>query len=245
MSLIKLNDIQKRYHIGGTETMALRDITLSIEEGELVAIIGPSGSGKSTLMHILGLLDTPTDGSYTLDGQRMDNRSDKQLALLRRNLIGFVFQSFNLLARLSVLQNVTLPMAYSGVPSRQRKGRAMQLLEKVGVADRASYKTNQISGGQTQRAAIARALANNPRLILADEPTGNLDTKSSDTVIKLLQHLHKDGNTIIIVTHNPEIAAQADRIIELRDGAIISDGKPPVRKARRPTTAPPRPRIKL
>jgi putative ABC transport system ATP-binding protein len=188
-----------------------------------VAIIGPSGSGKSTLMHILGLLDSPSAGSYTLNGQRMDGRSDRELARLRRNLIGFVFQSFNLLARLSVLQNVVLPMVYAGVPVRQRKAKAMKLLETVGVADRANYGTNQISGGQTQRVAVARALANAPQLILADEPTGNLDTAASANIIALLQKLHQDGNTIVIVTHNPEIAAQTGRIIEIRDGQIVHD----------------------
>ena len=225
MALIELSGITKHYKIGDTETTVLRDVDVTIEEGEFVAIMGPSGSGKSTLMHILGLLDSPSGGTYTLDGQRMDGRSDRQLARLRRDLIGFVFQSFNLLARLTVLQNVVLPMVYSRIPVRQRKDKAIKLLETVGVADRATYRTNQISGGQTQRVATARALANAPRLILADEPTGNLDSTASENVMALLKQLHREGNTIVVVTHNPEIAEQTQRIIEIRDGQIVRDAK--------------------
>jgi putative ABC transport system ATP-binding protein len=225
MSLIELKNLTKQYKTGDTITRALRDINLVVNEGEFVSIIGPSGSGKSTLMHILGLLDSPTSGEYLLDGQRMDNRKDRQLAGLRRDLIGFVFQSFNLLNRLSVLQNVMLPMAYAGLSTRKRKQRALELLKRVGIADRANHKINQISGGQTQRVAVARSLANNPRLILADEPTGNLDTKSSDNIIALLKELNNEGNTIIIVTHNPEIAERTDRIIEIRDGQIVRDAQ--------------------
>ncbi len=224
MALIELKGISKAYHTGGTETVVLRDIDLTINEGEFVAIMGPSGSGKSTLMHILGLLDTPTSGTYSLDGQRMDDRKDKELAGLRRDLIGFVFQSFNLLARLNVQQNVMLPLAYAGVRGRKRKQRAMELLETVGIADRASYRPNQISGGQTQRVAIARALANQPRLILADEPTGNLDTASSANIIELLKKLNAEGNTVVIVTHNPEIGEHAGRVVKMRDGQIVNDG---------------------
>jgi putative ABC transport system ATP-binding protein len=223
MSLIEIRNLSKHYQAGDTETVALHDINLSIEKGEFAAIIGPSGSGKSTLMHILGLLDSPTSGSYTLNAHNMLDRSDRQLAKLRRELIGFVFQSFNLLPRLNVLQNVILPMAYAGVPGRQRKTKAMEILQQVGIADRANYRINQISGGQTQRVAIARALANQPSIILADEPTGNLDTKSSQEVVDLLKELHKAGNTIIIVTHNPEIAEQTERVIEIRDGQIVKD----------------------
>jgi putative ABC transport system ATP-binding protein len=223
MTLIELKNISKTYKTGSTKATVLNNVNVVINEGELVAIIGPSGSGKSTLMHILGLLDKPTSGQYTLNNQRMDQRKDRELAVLRRELIGFVFQSFNLLARLTVLQNVMLPLAYSGTRGRKRKEQAMKLLAQVGIDDHANYRTNQISGGQTQRVAIARALANSPQLILADEPTGNLDTASSETIIELLQKLHADGNTVVIVTHNPEIASRADRIIEIRDGQIVSD----------------------
>lgn len=227
MALIEMRNIVKRYKTGDTETVALNGIDLQVETGEFLAIVGPSGSGKSTLMHILGLLDSPTSGEYLIDGEAMHNRPDRQLATLRRNLIGFVFQSFNLLPRLNVIQNVMLPMAYAGVPARQRKQRALQLLGAVDITDRANHRLNQISGGQTQRVAIARALANEPKLILADEPTGNLDTKSSQAIVDLLKQLHQAGNTIIIVTHNPEIAAQTNRVIEIRDGKIVRDGRPP------------------
>ncbi|HUC86793.1 MAG TPA: ABC transporter ATP-binding protein [Candidatus Saccharimonadales bacterium] len=236
MALIELTDIKKRYKTGDTVTEVLKGISLEINEGEFIAIIGPSGSGKSTLMHILGLLDVPSDGTYLLEGKRMDDRSDRQLAEERRTGIGFVFQSFNLLARLNVLQNVMLPMTYAGVPSRKRKARALELLQTVGIGDHANYRPNQISGGQSQRVAIARALANRPRLILADEPTGNLDTASSDAIVDQLQTLHRAGNTIVIVTHNPEIADHTDRIIELRDGRIIHDGAPKA-EAPKPATA--------
>jgi putative ABC transport system ATP-binding protein len=227
MNVIELAGVSKVFKTGDTETVALRDVSLTVAAGEFVAIIGPSGSGKSTLMNILGLLDTPTDGDYFIDGDSVKKKNDRQLAIMRRHKIGFVFQTFNLLARLTVLQNIILPMVYGKIPGRQRKPRALELLERVGLSDRANFRTNQISGGQTQRAAIARALANNPSLILADEPTGNLDTKSSDAVISLMRKLNDEGTTLIIVTHNPEIAAQADRIIELRDGQIISKKSEP------------------
>ncbi len=232
MALIELTGVSKHYQSGDTKTAALDGVNLQIESGEFVAIIGPSGSGKSTLMHILGLIDSPTTGGYSLDGKEMQNRSDRELAGLRRDLIGFVFQSFNLLQRLTVVQNITLPMVYAKIPARKRRAKALELLKTVDLLDRADYQTNQISGGQTQRVAVARALANNPRLILADEPTGNLDTKSSQAIVDLLKKLHKSGNTIIIVTHNPEIASQTDRIIEIRDGHVVSDAKTsPARRA--------------
>ncbi len=224
MSLIELKNVSKHFHAGETKTMALDEINISIEPGEFVAIMGPSGSGKSSLMNILGLLDTPSGGEYWLDGQDVSSKNDTDLARLRSQNIGFVFQSFNLLPRLSILQNVVLPMVYGGTPSGKRKARALELLDLVGIQDRAHHRPNQVSGGQAQRAAIARALANDPSLLLADEPTGNLDTKSSDAVISLLKDLHAKGNTILIVTHNPEIAAQAERTILIRDGKVVSDG---------------------
>lgn len=235
MNVIELKNVSKHYLRGENETIALADANLVIRSGEFVSIIGPSGSGKTTLMNILGLLDTPTLGEYSLDGEEVKTKKDKQLALLRRKKIGFVFQTFNLLPRLTVRQNIILPMIYGGVPARRRKGKALELLKRVGLEDRADHRLNQISGGQTQRVAVARALANDPSLILADEPTGNLDTKSSAGIIDLLKKLNRAGTTVIIVTHNPDIAAQTDRIIELRDGHIIADGRPS--KARRSVMA--------
>ncbi|GAC1370040.1 MAG: ABC transporter ATP-binding protein [Candidatus Saccharimonadales bacterium] len=226
MNVIELKDLGVTFTDREEPTIALQHINLTIAKGEFVAIIGPSGSGKSTLMNVLGLLDTPTSGEYLLDGEVVANFHDKQLAALRLDKIGFVFQSFNLLTRLSVVQNVELPLVYRKIRPKVRRARALELLDLVGLKERAHYKPNQISGGQTQRVAIARALANEPSLILADEPTGNLDTKSSTAIIDELRRLNREtGATIIIVTHNPEIADQTDRTVTVRDGEIVSDSK--------------------
>ena len=224
MNVIELKDVGKTFTDRDEPTVALTHINLTIAKGEFIAIIGPSGSGKSTLMNVIGLLDTPSTGEYLLDGEIVADFHDSHLAKLRREKIGFVFQSFNLLPRLTVVQNVELPLIYGGLRARQRRARALELLGLVGLHDRAGYRPNQISGGQTQRVAIARALANHPSLILADEPTGNLDSKSSKAIIDELRRLNREtGATIIIVTHNPEIASQTDRTITVRDGEITGD----------------------
>jgi putative ABC transport system ATP-binding protein len=224
MNVIELKDIGKTFTDRADPTVVLTHVNLTIAKGEFVAIIGPSGSGKSTLMNIIGLLDTPTSGEYLLDNELVASFQDSQLAKLRREKIGFIFQSFNLLPRLSVVQNVELPLVYVGMPPKQRRARALELLSLVGLHERAHYRPNQISGGQTQRVAIARALANQPSLILADEPTGNLDTKSSKAIIDELRRLNREtGATIVIVTHNPEIAVQTDRTVTVRDGIIVGD----------------------
>ena len=220
MSLVELRNVSKIYRLGDEEIRALDDISLDIEEGEFISIIGPSGSGKSTLMHILGCLDSPTHGSIQLDGVMIQNASSRELASIRNRKIGFVFQFFNLLPKLSVLRNVELPMIYSGIPGKERRDRAMAALESVGMANRAKHRPSQLSGGQQQRAAIARALVNNPRIVFADEPTGNLDSHTGEAILQLFRSLSQKGRTIVLVTHDPEIAAVTPRRIEIRDGKI-------------------------
>jgi putative ABC transport system ATP-binding protein len=219
MNVIEIKDITKIYKSGEEDTVALGGVNLTVKKGEFVAIMGPSGSGKSTLMHIIGLLDRPTSGSYMLDGKDVSKISKKQQAKIRNQEIGFVFQQFNLLTRTSALENVLLPTIYGKVPNAEKKAR--KLLEEVGLGDRIKNKTNQLSGGQIQRVAIARALIMDPAIILADEPTGNLDSKRSDEVMKLLQKINKKGATIVLITHEPDIAKYAERVITLRDGKII------------------------
>ena len=221
MALVELRNVSKIYHLGGEEIRALDDVSLDIYEGEFISIIGPSGSGKSTLMHILGCLDSPTKGTIRLDGVMIHDASPRQLATMRNRKIGFVFQFFNLLPKLNVAQNVELPMIYSGVSGRERRQRAMTALEAVDLANRAKHRPSQLSGGQQQRAAIARALVNNPRIIFADEPTGNLDSHTGEAILKLFRKLSTEGRTIVLVTHDPEIAAVTPRRIEIRDGKII------------------------
>jgi putative ABC transport system ATP-binding protein len=223
MKIIQTRGLEKTYGSNGTAVHALRGIDLSVEAGELLALIGPSGSGKSTLMAILGCLDVPTGGEYTLAGQRVDGLSGKELAVIRNEKIGFVFQQYNLLPKATILRNVELPMLYAGVARRERRRRALELLEKVGIPDKANVLPAQLSGGQRQRVAIARALANRPALLLADEPTGALDTKTGEEVLGLFRELHAQGNTVVLVTHDPGIAARAERRVELRDGLILQD----------------------
>lgn len=220
MALVELRNVSKIYRLGEEEIRALDDVTLDIEEGEFISIIGPSGSGKSTLMHILGCLDSPSQGTIKLDGIMIQDASARQLAAIRNQKIGFVFQFFNLLPKLSVLQNVELPMIYSGIPGKERRERAMKALESVDLANRAKHRPSQLSGGQQQRAAIARALVNNPRIVFADEPTGNLDSHTGDAILALFRRLSQQGRTIVLVTHDPEIAAVTPRRIEIRDGKI-------------------------
>jgi putative ABC transport system ATP-binding protein len=221
--LIKLQDIGKRYVIGSEEIFALRGVDLEIYKGEFVALMGPSGSGKSTLMNILGCLDTPTKGSYILNGTDVSNLNDNELAEIRNKEIGFVFQTFNLLPRSSSLENVALPLVYAGISKEARTTRAIETLESVGLGNRMYHKPNELSGGQRQRVAVARALVNNPAIILADEPTGNLDTKTSIEIMGLIEEIHQKGNTIILVTHEEDIAKHAHRIVRMRDGAVESD----------------------
>jgi putative ABC transport system ATP-binding protein len=221
MPLIELVDVVKRYKIGEQEILALDGINLTIDQGEYAAIIGPSGSGKSTLMHLLGCLDTPTSGTMLIDGVDVSRASNNKLSEMRNQKIGFVFQSFNLLAKLTVLQNVELPMIYAGVSAKERRDRALVAIERVGLGNRVKNTPLQLSGGQMQRVAIARALVNNPRIVFADEPTGNLDSKTGANILQLFRELSTQGSTIVLVTHDAKIAAQTPRKIEIRDGKIV------------------------
>ncbi len=221
--LIKTEELWKTYHMGAEEIHALRGVTFEIQRGEYVAIMGPSGSGKSTLMNLIGCLDTPTKGKYYLNRRLVSEMDDDELAHIRNKEIGFVFQTFNLLARATALHNVELPLIYNGTPSHERKERAIKALQSVELGDRMYHKPNELSGGQRQRVAVARALVNNPSIILADEPTGNLDSTTSQEIMNLFDTLHQRGNTIILVTHEADIAAHAHRVIRLLDGKIASD----------------------
>lgn len=225
MPVIELKDVSKLYGFGDATTVALDEVNLTIESGEFVAVMGPSGSGKSTLMHMIGLLDRPTHGVYKLGDRFVSRLRPNQRARQRRDTIGFVFQHFNLLPRLSVLENVAVPLTYKGVGQTRRHKRAGEVLKRVGLAEREYFYPHQLSGGQTQRVAIARALVNNPSIIIADEPTGNLDSGSSRVVMELLSEIHKSGSTILMVTHNPELTRYASRVVFMHDGSIISDEK--------------------
>ncbi len=222
-NVISTRSLSKTYIMGTEKVHALRDITLDIKRNEYVALMGPSGSGKSTLMNLLGCLDSPTNGDYELNGINVSTMDDNDLAEVRNREIGFVFQTFNLLPRLSALDNVALPLVYSGLSKSKREEQAEQVLDSVGLGDRVEHKPNELSGGQRQRVAIARALVNNPAIILADEPTGNLDTKTSIEIMSILEKIHAGGNTVILVTHEPDIAEHAHRIIRLRDGLVEKD----------------------
>jgi putative ABC transport system ATP-binding protein len=223
-TIIELKSITKSYDMGGAEEVhALQGVSLTISKNEYVAIMGPSGSGKSTLMNIIGCLDTPTSGQYIFNGVNVSDMNDNELARVRNKEIGFVFQTFNLLPRSDSLHNVELPLIYAGVPSADRKKKALETLQSVGLGERSHHKPNELSGGQRQRVAVARALVTNPSIILADEPTGNLDTKTGEEIMTLFEDLHKMGNTMILVTHEPDIAEHAHRIIRIRDGKVESD----------------------
>jgi len=221
--VIEMRGIRKVYRSGRIAVEALRGIDLDVHPGEFVAIVGPSGSGKSTLMNLLGCLDTPTAGTYRLDGEEVSGLSIDRLADIRNRKIGFVFQGFHLLPHLTVYENVELPLVYGGVPARRRRERVMELLEQVGLADRAAHRPSEISGGQAQRVAIARALAMDPAIVLADEPTGNLDTASGSDVMDLFSELHERGRTLVVVTHDPALARRAPRVVHIRDGLVVDD----------------------
>jgi putative ABC transport system ATP-binding protein len=231
MSLIELTNVTKRYRVGEQEILALADVNLTVEAGEFASIVGPSGSGKSTLMHLLGCLDTPTSGQMRIDGIDVSRASPNKLSEMRNQKIGFVFQSFNLLAKLNVVQNVELPMIYAGVTARERRQRALSAIDRVGLSNRVKNTPLQLSGGQMQRVAIARALVNNPRIIFADEPTGNLDSVSGATILELFRELSVQGRTIILVTHDAQIAARTPRRIEIRDGRIVSGSEPHIQNS--------------
>ena len=238
MSLIEVRGVRKTYQMGEVEVHALNGVDLDVERGEYLAVMGASGSGKSTLMNLLGCLDTPSAGSYRLNGVAVEELDDAELAAIRNKEIGFVFQTFNLLPRTSALGNVELPLVYAGVPRRERRRRALETLERVGLGDRNDHQPNELSGGQRQRVAIARALVNNPSILLADEPTGNLDSATSEEIMAVFDALHAAGNTVVLVTHETEIAAHTERQVLLRDGAVVADRRAAAGPAAPPAPAP-------